>query len=124
MMNDLTRKKPKDPTVRQSFVAKLVGDHASAWSDHGKAALDALAKEDPKAFVDSCSRFVPKDVALTDQQHNGWLDPADQAILREILLAIKASDLDANNRPPGEVLAFVLEAIRLHMARPIEEQGK
>jgi hypothetical protein len=121
MANDLTRKKSRDPTARQGLVAKLVGDHASAWSDHGRAALDTLAKEDPKAFVDSCSRFVPRDVALTIEQHNSWLDPADQQIMVAVLKAVKEAVLDANDKPPGEVLSFVLDAIRAYGATVIEE---
>jgi hypothetical protein len=119
-MNDLTRKRPKDPTARQSFVAKLVGDHASAWADHGAAALNALAKEDPKGFIDSCAKFVPRDVALTIEQHNSWLDPADQQIMVAVLRAVKEALLDANDRPAGEVLDYVLRAIRAYGAKEIE----
>ena len=38
----------------------------------------------------------------------------------EILRAIKAALPDANDRQPGEVLSFVLEAVRAHSAKTIE----
>jgi hypothetical protein len=111
-MNDLTRKPPVSHTVRRSMVANLLGDMHDAWVTHGKGAFDTFAREEPRKFIEACLRIIPKDIAIHIEQQHFGLDPADYGILREILLAIKQGVPDHGDRPPGEVLAFVLEAVR------------
>ena len=64
-----------------------------------------------------CASVLPKDVALTiEQRLPGGMSAQDL----EIFSAIKAAIPDANDRQPGEVLNFVLDAIRAHGAKTIE----
>ena len=50
----------------------------------------------------------------------GGLDPEDWSIALSVFGAIKAAIPDANKREPGEVMNFVLEAIRSCDAKFIE----
>lgn len=60
--------------------------------------------------------MLPKDVALTIEARSGALSEPDMEILRAIRQAIPG----ANDRQPGEVLSFVLEAVRAHSAKTIK----
>ena len=48
------------------------------------------------------------------------VDATDWQMLIETLDAIKQCLPDAGQRQPGEVMRYVLEALRLHNATPIE----
>jgi hypothetical protein len=68
---------------------------------------------------------VPKDVALTiEQQSPGNLDPADWAIVTEVLQAIKEAVPNVADRRPGEVLQLTLEALRAHAAKVVDSQDR
>jgi hypothetical protein len=83
-----------------------------AWSrdDGGEA------KVNPEAFFATCARLLPRDVAISIQAQPPVLDASDLAILRAIKLAIP----NAGDREPGEVLQFVLDAVRAHEAKVID----
>ena len=67
-------------------------------------------------FLGVCASVLPKDVALTIEARTGALSEPDMEILRTIREAIPG----ANDRQPGEVLNFVLEAVRAHSAPTID----
>ena len=75
------------------------------------------AKTNPEVFFATCARLIPRDVAITvEQTMPRGLDEDDLEILR----AIKTAIPDANRRQPGDVMAYVLDAIRAHDAKMIE----
>lgn len=41
------------------------GDFAAAWDAHGKAALEAVAKDDPGKFVSVAASVMPKETEVT-----------------------------------------------------------
>ena len=101
---------------------KLDGDFVPAlhakWKQRGDAALDDLTSAE---FVRTLVAVLPKDVSLTvTQRVPGGLDPDDWSIALEVFAAIKQALPEASQRQPGEVLQFVLEAIRAADAKLIE----
>ena len=81
-----------------------------------------MAKREPSRFADLCSRLIPKDVQLTlEARLPGNLDPADWSIVLEVMSAVKQSLPNANSRAPSEVMQFVLDAIRAHDAKLVEQ---
>lgn len=101
---------------RNAFSAIFVGDLTASWAQHGPAVLDKVAARDPSRFLGVCASVLPKDVALTIEARTGALSEPDMEILRTIREAIPG----ANDRQPGEVLNFVLEAVRAHSAPTID----
>jgi hypothetical protein len=64
------------------------------------------AKTQPAMFV--CARLIGPEVKLTiEQSLPGNLSPADWALMREIVEAVKQAIPDAANAPPGQVLEYV-----------------
>jgi hypothetical protein len=89
----------------------------ASWAQHGPGVLDQVAKRDSSRYLGVCASLIPKDVSLSiEQRLPGGLSQQDLAIFS----AIKSSIPDANTRDPGEVLNFVLDAIRAHGAKVIE----
>lgn len=119
--DSLTKKSPRGQTaqVRQSFTVGYFEALQAAFAEHGAKAIETCAKEEPAKFLDICSRHIPRDVTVSLERRDG-LGPVDLEILR----GIAASISDADNRPPGEVLALVAEAVRIHMAGPILENDE
>jgi hypothetical protein len=75
--------------TRNAFSAIFVGDLTASWAKHGPEVLQKVAKSDPARFLGVCASVLPKDVALTIEQNSpGNLDPADWAIITEILTAV------------------------------------
>jgi hypothetical protein len=102
---------------RNAFSAVFVGDLTASWSEHGPAVLDQVARRDPSRYLGVCATVIPRDVAVSiEQRAPGNLDPADWAIVVEVMNAVKAALPDANARRPGEVMQFVADAIRAHSA--------
>ena len=101
---------------RNAFSAIFVGDLTASWAQHGPGVLEHVAKRDPSRFLGVCAAVLPKDVALTIKARSGALSEPDMEILRAIRQAIPG----ANDRQPGEVLSFVLEAVRAHSAKTIK----
>jgi hypothetical protein len=102
---------------RNAFSVAFVGDLTVAWAQHGPEILRKVAISDPSRFLGVCASVLPKDVALSIEQHSpGNLDPADWAIVTELLQAVKQAIPDAADRRPGEVLQWALDAFRAHSA--------
>jgi hypothetical protein len=102
---------------RNHFSAIFVGDLTASWAQHGPSVLDRVAKQDPSRFLGVCASVLPKDVALSiEQRLPGGMSASDL----EVFQAIRQAIPNANDRQPGEVLNFVLEAIRAHDAKLIE----
>jgi hypothetical protein len=60
---------------------------------------------------------------LTIEQNNpGNLDPADWAIVMELLQAIKEVIPDIADRKPGEVLSLTLDALRAHSGKVVDSR--
>jgi hypothetical protein len=60
---------------------------------------------------------------LTIEQNNpGNLDPADWAIVMELLQAVKEVVPNIADRRPGEVLTFALDALRAHSAKVVDSR--
>jgi hypothetical protein len=105
---------------RNAFSAIFVGDLTATWAQHGPDVLRKVAIQDPSRFLGVCASVLPKDVALTiEQQSPGNLDPADWAIVTEVLQAIKSALPDVADRRPGEVLQLTLDALRAHSAKQV-----
>jgi hypothetical protein len=67
------------------------------------------------------SHLIPKDVSVSlSARLPANLDATDWQMLIETLDAIKQCLPDAGQRQPGEVMRYVLEAIRLANAPTIE----
>ena len=63
------------------------------------------------------------DLPLTiSERLPGGLDADDWQLTMEILQATRQALPDASERKPGEVLSFVLEAIRAHNAKAIDSK--
>ena len=75
--------------------------------------MEWTAENQPSTFFAVCARLIGPEVKLTiEQQLPGDLSPADWNLMVQILDAVKSAIPDAANRPAGEVLEFVLGALR------------
>ncbi len=107
--------------ARGRFSQRFIADLTDAWERHGAAALEQTAKHYPDRFVSICSHLIPKDVSVSlTAALPGDLEASDWTLILEVLGAVKGLP-DAGVRPPGEVMSFVLAAIRAHDAKVIEE---
>jgi hypothetical protein len=103
--------------IRNKFSESFVSDVAAVWQDRGRTILEKMAQDEPARFAELCGRLIPKDVSLTiSERLPGGLDADDWQLTMEILQATRQALPDASERKPGEVLSFVLEAIRAHNA--------
>jgi len=76
-----------------------------------------VRKEEPAKYLALAIALVPKDLQVSvSGRLPGGLDADDWAIAMECLRAIRDALPDAHSRPPGEVMGFVLDAIRSHTA--------
>jgi hypothetical protein len=106
--------------TRNAFSAVFVTDLTAVWAEHGPTVLDTVARRDPVRFLGVCASVLPRDVALSIEQRTpGNLDPADWAIVLELLQAVKEAVPGAETKAPGTVLAFARDAIRAHSATVI-----
>ena len=62
-------------------------------------------------------------LSVTQRMH-GNLDPDDWQIALAVFGAIRSAIPNANERPPGEVMEFVLNAIHAASAKTIEGESK
>jgi hypothetical protein len=107
--------------ARGRFSEQMISDIARSWSQHGAAALEKMAATSHDRYVEICTRLIPKDVALTVQQRlPGGLDPADWSVMLELVQSIKECLPNAGAQEPGQVLEFVLQAVRGHSAKLVE----
>ena len=108
---------------RSAFSAGFTRDLAEVWAEKGKASMLYTAEKQPAVFFATCARLLPNDVRVTvEQQLPGNLSPSDWNLMMQILDAVKSAILDAANRPAGEVLEFVLGALRNLDRRAWEHQ--
>jgi hypothetical protein len=95
--------------ARTHYSEAFLNDLRDGWVELGKETMIKTAKSEPLAFFATCARLIPKDVQITlGQRYPGGLSAEDI----EIFAAIKEVLPEANERQPGEVLAFVRDAIR------------
>ena len=106
---------------RNAFSAAFLEDLRDVWIAHGKGAMIQTAKTSPEAFFATCARLIPRDIAVTlTARLPANLDATDWQMLIETLDAIKQCLPDAGQRQPGEVMRYVLEAIRMANAPMIQ----
>jgi len=107
--------------ARARLTEAFVSDMAASWSQHGPKVLSDLARTQPAAFAGLCAKLIPQDVQVSlEARLPGGLSPSDMAIFQAIREAIPG----ANEREPNEVLNFVLDAIRAHDAKLIENSAE
>jgi hypothetical protein len=107
--------------TRNKFSESFVSDVAATWTKHGGDILEKMATDEPARFAELCGRLIPRDVQLTvSQRVPGGLEADEWAIALEVFQAVRAGLPEADKRQPGEVLNFVLDAIRAHDAKLIE----
>lgn len=107
--------------ARGRFSQRFITDLGSAWELYGEAALARTAVEYPDRFVGICAHLLPKDVAVSvSARVPGGLEPDDWQLMLGVLEAVKVALPDAGSRSPGQVLDFVLDAIRAADAKVIE----
>jgi hypothetical protein len=107
--------------TRNKFSESFVSDIAKTWEKHGSDILEKMAVEESARFAELCGRLIPRDVQLTvSQRAPGGMEAEDWQIATEVFRAVKEALPDASNRQPGEVMSFVLEAIRVHDAKLVE----
>jgi hypothetical protein len=108
---------------RQKIAERLIADIAEIWGRRGAEVLEKLATEDPARFATIAYGLVPKDILLSvTQRLPGNMDPDDWHILMDVAQAVKQALPDANQRQPGAVLSFVLDAVRAHSAVDVSGQ--
>ena len=111
------------PTARSRLTERFIADVSDTWAQHGSQILQGMAKKEPSRFADLCSRLIPRDMEVTlRQQLPGGLDQQDWQLVTEIMGAIKEALPDAGQRQPGEVMQYVLDAIRAQSATLISTQ--
>ena len=83
------------------------------------------ARSNPAVFFATCARLIGPEVKLTiEQQLPGNLSMEDWNLMVQILDAVKSAIPDAANRPAGEVLEFVLGALRQAETKTINSPEK
>jgi hypothetical protein len=103
----------KPPGTRHAFSQGFIRDFALVWQEEGLEAVRKVARKSPETFVAIAAKVCPSDVRVTlEQQLPGNLSPADWNLMVQILDAVKSAIPDAAHRPAGEVLEFVLGALR------------
>jgi hypothetical protein len=103
-------------SARGAFSEEFMRTLRKVWMTEGETAMMRTAKENPTAFTALCGRLLPTEVSATIEQTTPrGLDASDMSILR----AIKQSLPDANSRTPGEVLNYVLDAVRAHSSHQL-----
>jgi hypothetical protein len=108
--------------IRNRFSEAYVSDIAAVWSEKGAGILDKMAADEPARFAELCGRLIPRDLQVTlSARLPGNLDPEDWQIALAVFQVVKDALPDANQRQPGEVMAYVLEALRSHDAKLIEQ---
>jgi hypothetical protein len=96
-------------------------DLARVWAKQGGDIIEKVAADDPSRFFAVASTLIPKDVAVTiEQRLPGGLSSDDWQLVLEVMQAIKTAIPAAGDRPPGQVLAYALEALRAHDSKMID----
>lgn len=106
---------------RNKFSDSFYRDIAAKWATDGPAILDIAATVDPVRFLAVCAALMPKDVSLTlTARLPGNLEPDEWQLACEVFGAVKQALPNAGERGPGDVLEFVLQAIREKSAQRSE----
>src|SRR5215813_4755295 len=106
--------------TRQAFSAAFYRDLAEVWAAHGKDAMLHTAKTQPATFLGIASRLIPQQAAVDLQASlPGNLSMEDWMIMREVMEAVRQAIPDASSKQPGQVLEFVLGALRIAQRNPI-----
>jgi hypothetical protein len=80
-----------------------------------------MAVDESARFAELCGRLIPRDAQVSlSTRMPGGLEPDDWQLAIEVFRAVKEALPDASNRQPGEVMNFVLDAIRSRDAKLIE----
>jgi hypothetical protein len=96
-------------------------DLAETWEELGAEAMRKAALCEPAKFVAICASLIPKDVQLTLQTRlPGNLSPEEYDTLIGVLSAVREALPEADRRNPADAMQFVLDAIRSHGAKPVE----
>jgi hypothetical protein len=83
-----------------------------------------VAAIDPVRYLGVCASLIPRAVSnAIEARLPGGLERDEWQLARELFEAVKQALPDANKRPAGEVMQFVLDAIRAHSAKLIDEQA-
>jgi hypothetical protein len=107
--------------ARGRFSQRFIADLRRHGSKYGETALAETAKLYPDRFVGIAAHLIPKGVSVSlTARLPGDLDASDWGLMIEVLGAIKQCVPDASARSPGEVMRFVLGAIRSVNAKQIE----
>src|SRR5262245_9260564 len=108
--------------ARTEFSTSFMRDLARVWAKRGGDIIEKVAANDPSRFFAVAASLIPRDVAISiEQRLPGGLSPDDWSIAMGVFQAVKEALPDANSRAPGEVLNFVLDAIKAHRAPLIED---
>jgi Family of unknown function (DUF5681) len=106
---------------RQKIAEAIIRDISVAWQTHGVDVLNKIAISDPAKFAQLAAGLIPREFQLSvEARLPGGLQPDDWQIAMQVFEAVKTALPDASNRQPGEVLNFVLDAVRAHDAKLIE----
>ena len=98
---------------RSAFSAGFTRDLAEVWADHGRAAMEKTAIDQPTVFFATCARLIGPEVKLTiEQQLPGNLSMEDWQAMKEIIAAVRQAIPNAASAPPGAVLEHVPSALR------------
>ena len=107
---------------KQKIAEAIIRDISTAWQTHGATVLDRMATEEPAKFAQLAAGLIPRDLSVTlSARLPGNLEPDDWQIALDVFQAVKDALPDASDRQPGEVMSFVLEAIRAHDAKLVEQ---
>jgi Family of unknown function (DUF5681) len=108
--------------TRNKFSETFVADIAATWERHGASILERMALRESARFAELCSRLIPRDVQVSlSTRMPGNLEAEDWQLALLVFEAVKQAVPDANKRQPSEVLQFVLNAVRAHDAKLIEQ---
>jgi hypothetical protein len=110
---------------RHRIAEAIIRDIAAEWERSGAEVLERMARDEPAKFAQLAAGLIPKDILLSVTQRTpGNLDPDDWQIALAVFGAIKDALPDANKRQPGEVMQYVLDALRAHDAKLIEPESE
>lgn len=106
--------------ARQKISEALLADLADVWDVHGKTVLERLALSDPGKLAQIAYGLLPRDIFLHVQQSAQNVNADEWALLRRVLDAIEAANVDGS---PDEILKGIEEDLRARHAKPIQLIG-
>jgi len=94
---------------RSRLTHKLIDDLSNIWHEHGPDVLRKMALREPGQLAKMAYATLPRDVLVSIEQKTipGGLEPADWAVLMQVLAAIKGAIPPGSNAPPAEVFAVI-----------------